>query len=191
MIGTTHADEMKTHWVHKLSAPFVLAGFLLLSFEQTALAARAIRLEILLEGEVVASGLYTAGDRTPPEVVWRYLKEPPGFISEEDQKIKADESNPLRAALTGNIEVRLRHVERVLASAKVTHLSLVRPEEARSNWHLPEAEVERLAQIAGLPTPATRGVATAAKTVILVSALLGILLVGGLLFWLIRRISVS
>ncbi|MEI7728462.1 MAG: hypothetical protein WCO56_02775 [Verrucomicrobiota bacterium] len=118
------------------------------------LAARFLHLIIVQSGQTNLQASYSSGDRTPVENVWRDLKEPPCFGSEERlTHITPDPQQTNRAVLTGDITLKLLHVDRVLAQVKLDRLELTRPEGQPQGWHLTAAEVERTAKLAGFSEP--------------------------------------
>jgi hypothetical protein len=59
----------------------------------------------------------------------------------------------LEAELVGDLAIRIQHVHRIIAQARLSTLALRRVDEQTSGWLLPAAEVERAAAIAGLGRP--------------------------------------
>jgi hypothetical protein len=69
-----------------------------------------------------------------------------GFI------LAAQEDDPRRALLNGDIVIRATHAsKRVIAEAAIPELVLVRDDDESSQWTLPPEEVTRTGIAAGLP----------------------------------------
>jgi hypothetical protein len=75
------------------------------------------------------------------------------MVEEETVTVKPDAEAPLQAILEGDILIEFSHVDRVLAQAELSRLTLIRSDDQSVMWFLSEQEVERTATIAGLGPP--------------------------------------
>lgn len=122
---------------------------------QAAFAARLLQVYIEQDGKVVAHTYYQDGGRAEAARVWRYLQHPPIMVDDDVTIIKADANEPQSALVEGDVNIRIQHVDRVIAHAELARLTLHRLDERTQEWFLSEAEVERTAAIAGLGPPET------------------------------------
>jgi hypothetical protein len=156
-----------------------------------ALAARLLHVYIEQDGKVVAHTYYDDGGRADAATVWRYLKNPPIMVEEEATSISADANDPLRGVLAGDVTIRIQHVDRVIAQARLSTLTLHRLDEGTPAWFLPESEVERTAAVAGLGPPKTGRGRLMAIVGLLVLIVLAVLMTVGIvvsmLFLRLRR----
>lgn len=130
-----------------------LLGFVLLTV-RPASAARLLDVYIEQDGNVVAHTYYDDGGRADAATVWRYLAEPPIMVEDEVTSIVPTEEDPLIAVLSGDLVIKIQHVDRVIAEAPLSSLRLQRESEQTVAWFLPHTEVERTAFMAGLDPPA-------------------------------------
>lgn len=120
----------------------ILAGLLTLWCTESAYAARLLRFTIEVNGKTVFDAIHTDHGTAKPAEVWSYLRS----VSFQG----AGEPGALQMKLQGVVVIRAIHVERILAEAKVTELTLTRPNATSTEWSLPADEVVRTAGIAGL-----------------------------------------
>lgn len=120
---------------------------------ESAAAARLLQVHIECDGQLVLHTYYDDGGRANAATVWRYLGRQPIMVEEETVTVEPDAENPLQATLEGDILIRFSHVDRVLAQAELSRLTLTRLDDQSSTWFLSEQEVERTATIAGLGPP--------------------------------------
>ena len=99
---------------------------------------RFLVFQIELDGQVVLEGMQGVSDIMPVDEMWDVLGKVP-FSAKEGQT-PPDE-------LEGDVVVRITHVNKELASAKLKTLSL-QPDAAGSNWSLSAAEAERVKRAA-------------------------------------------
>ena len=110
--------------------------------------ARLLHMEVYRTNQLVLRTMFDAPDREGPMDFWRRAGKEP-FASESHLVlVKADEENPLRATLTGQVQIKITHVDKVMTSATLTNLVLVRSTPESLKWHLAPAEVERVKQVA-------------------------------------------
>lgn len=153
-----------------------------------ASAARFLQLVIAQEGVTVLRAAYDSPDRAPTANAWRELQKPPIFGADTDStRITPNPQDPTRAVLKGDITVTLLHVDRLLAQAKVNRLELTRPDAQSLAWHLTGPEVERTAQLAGLPKPSLYLNRTVIGLTVVALLLLGFLLAVAFVGWRLRR----
>jgi hypothetical protein len=110
---------------------------------------RLLRMEVYQSDVLVLRTTFDAPDREKPADFWRRTGEEPFASDEEVARVKANEDNPLRARLTGPVRIRILHVDRLMTSASLTDLELVRSTPESLRWYLPEKEVQRAKQAAG------------------------------------------
>lgn len=119
----------------------------------TASAARLLQVHVECDGQLVLRTNYDDGGRADAATVWRYLGRQPIMVEEETVTVEPDGEAPLQATLEGDILIKFSHVDRVLAQAELSGLTLIRPDDQSVMWFLSEQEVERTATIAGLGPP--------------------------------------
>ncbi len=83
--------------------------------------------------------------------MWRSLQQAPIMLDEDFPSFTADSIDPLRTSLDGDVRLTISHVNRILAEATVSGLTLIRNDAQDERWFLPLKEVERTAAAAGLP----------------------------------------
>jgi len=147
----------------------------------SALAARRLHFYVIQGGKTNLQTIWTSSDATPAAKVWRNLGREPAEVDEPGLAVAPEPGNPLRATLTGEVEIKLTHAIFLLGYCKVTNLILIRRDANSPRWYLPRAEVERTARAAGLKL-ADRG-----NDYALAVALLGVAIGLGVLWVLVRR----
>ena len=75
-----------------------------------AAAARLLQVYIEQDGKVVAHTYYDDGGRADAATVWRYLATPPIMVDEDVTAIE-EEQPALEANLTGDLVIRIQHVD--------------------------------------------------------------------------------
>ncbi len=123
---------------------------------QPAWGARLLQVYVERDGIVVAHSYYEDDGRADAASVWHYLQHPPIMVDNGVAGIEADAEQRLEAHLEGDLLLRIQHVERIIAQARLSTLTLCREHEQSRAWFLPVAEVERTAAAAGLGPPAKR-----------------------------------
>jgi len=165
---------------------FLLTLGLCLVLSRAVWAARLLDVHVYDGDQVVLHTYYQDHGTEKTATVWRYLREKPIMVAEEDTSVVADKDDPLRATLKGNLRITISHVDRVLAEATATELSLVRERASDALWYLPEEEVERTAAIAGLP-PKPKGLGTTARRALIAAVVIAIVILAVALVWFIKR----
>lgn len=117
-----------------------------------ASAARLLHATIEQDGQIVLRTAYQDQGTAEAATVWRYLAKGP-LWAEKGAGIKAAADDPRKSRLTGAITVRVSHVDHTIALVKTSELNLVRANPDTEEWHLPPAEVERLAKANAIPDP--------------------------------------
>lgn len=104
---------------------------------------RHLHIEIELDGQVVFEGMRGVNDNMPVEQMWRVLDDVPF-------KMTAGYLNSLGSTdiqthtLNGKVLVRIKHVDRQLAIASLSSLSLSR--DSTGSWLLDDGETGRVEQ---------------------------------------------
>ncbi len=98
---------------------------------------RLLTVQIELDGQVVLEGIRGVPDNMPVDEMWDVLGE----------VAFAAKGGPPSGDLEGEVVVRIKHVDRELASANLKNLKLT-PNDAGSEWSLPQGQVERIKQAA-------------------------------------------
>ncbi len=115
-----------------------------------AWGARLLQVYVERDGTVVSCSYYEDDGRADEATVWRYLQRQPIMVDDGVTNIETDADNPLEAQLKGDLLLRIQHVERIIAQARLSTLTLCREHQQTQAWFLPVAEVERTAAVAGL-----------------------------------------
>ena len=124
--------------------------FAILSLDgESAFAARLLTVTFERDGRLLLQTSYDDDGFANAATVWRYLGRKPIMVAASSQ-VLASTVDPLRADLSGDVTISVRHVNRLIARAKVSHLTLARSDPSDTHWFLPGDEVERTARIAGL-----------------------------------------
>ncbi len=167
--------------------PACVLGIVVLSIQSVS-AARLLDVYIERDGQVIVHTFYDDGGRADAATVWRYLADPPIMVDDKTTRLEADAGSSLDVAIEGDILIRIQHVDRVIAQAKLSTLMLHRAAEQTDAWFLPEAEVERAARVAGLGPPSappSRTMPVRLSSVLAISILVLVGLLGTIVF--IRR----
>lgn len=124
----------------------LLAGLLTLCCTESAYAARLLRYTIEVNGQMMFDTIHTDNGLAKPAEVWSYLR----TTSFKAAGKLPGEPGAVQVKLQGTVVIRAMHVDRTLAEAKVTELTLTRPSDTSTEWSLSPEEVVRTAGIAGL-----------------------------------------
>jgi hypothetical protein len=110
------------------------------------------------------------------------------MVDDDATDVPVDAANPLVSKLEGEVTVKIQHVDRTIARARLSSLLLLRTDQQTQKWFLPVTEVERAARIAGLGT-ATRPdiLPFRIPIVVTISMLASIGLLAAITFLLVRR----
>ena len=98
---------------------------------------RLLTMEVYQSDQLVLRTTFDAPDREGPADFWRRTGAEP-FASDDDDR--------LRAKLVGAVQIRIQHVDRLMTSASLTNLDLVRNTPDSLRWYLPKKEVQRARQ---------------------------------------------
>ena len=105
-----------------------------------------------LDGQVVFRSIYLDWESgyANGATMWRYWgTEPVGC--EVPPQFEACDTNPLRARLVGSLYLKLEQSGRIIVDGSANELTLVRTHIDSNRWFLPNTEVERVAQLSGIP----------------------------------------
>jgi hypothetical protein len=97
------------------------------------------------DGKLVAHTYYDDNGLANAATVWRYLATPPIMVGEDITEIEP-EGPALEAKLTGELVIRFQHVDRVIAEARMSTLTLQRNTHCRTT-SLEEAELTSKRQL--------------------------------------------
>jgi len=128
----------------------LLAGLLSLWCTESAYAARLLTFTIEVNGQKVFETMHTDDGLAKPAEVWSYLR---STSFKATGKLPSEPGEEMQMKLQGTVVIRAIHAGRTLAEAKVTELTLTRPNGTGAEWSLPTDEVVRTAGIAGLSLP--------------------------------------
>ena len=103
---------------------------------QAATAARLLQVYIEQDGAVVIHSYYQDGGLADAATVWRYLQRPPIMVDDDAMAVKANAASLLKAELAGDVTMRIQHVNRIIAQARLSTLAL-RRHIGRRTEHLP------------------------------------------------------
>ena len=150
---------------------------------ESAYAARLLKAEVEVDGQIVLQTAYSDSGREKPATVWRYLAGEPGWA--ETAKIVADEADPQRARLKGNIVIRIQHGGSPVVQATASELELMRIGSPGDRWFLPEAELERVAAANGIQPPLARRIPDGGMLIALVAGMAAMVTIAGVLAWIV------
>ncbi|MEO1527259.1 MAG: hypothetical protein AAFX06_17605 [Planctomycetota bacterium] len=129
---------------------FVLLCLLLGSVACTR-GQRLLKYEIEVDGQVRYIGMRGVVDSTPVEEMWNELGQ---VVFEPVQSATTPAVNPAgdeevsgARLLEGKIVVRIRHVDRELATASLPKLTI--PADQAASWNLEDLDVQRIRSAAG------------------------------------------
>jgi len=118
---------------------FLIAAFgLLTTMSCTHPGQRLLTIQIELNGRVVFQGIRGVPDNIAIDKVWNVIG---------DVTLTSNTDQPQAKEVTGDIVVRIKHVESELANGKLEVLSLER-DTTNSGWRLKEGEVARIKKVA-------------------------------------------
>lgn len=95
---------------------------------------RLLTLQIDLDGQTVLEGICGVPDTMPVDTMWDVLA---------DVAFTAKGAPPQFNELKGDVVIRIKHVDRELASVKLKSLSL-QPDAAGTRWMLGKGELKRI-----------------------------------------------
>ncbi len=110
---------------------------------------KLLTLEVRHEGDVVLRTIFDVPDSSTTSEIWDATGREPFSTETAATSVSASEADPLKAKLTGAVEIRIRHGTWAVTRAALTDLTLSRSSPATADWHLPAAEVRRAKKSAG------------------------------------------
>ena len=105
---------------------------------------RLLYVDIELDGQVVFTGMRGVRDDMRVEHMWGILKDVT-FHTAADSADAVEDNSERTRTLSGNVVVRIKHVDRELAAVSLSSLSLTR-DAPNSSWSLGKGESERIQQ---------------------------------------------
>jgi hypothetical protein len=105
---------------------------------------RLLTIQIESDGNVVYEGIRGVPDSTPVDGMWEVLGDVP-FEPTDTQAHRTEDENANERTLNGTVVLRIKHVDKELASASVEELAL---HYSDGKWLLDAAEVSRIKQSA-------------------------------------------
>jgi hypothetical protein len=105
------------------------------------LGQRLLHIEIECDGDVVFTGMRGVRDDMPVEEMWNTLSDVP-FELAADSTVTVTGEDEQTCKLTGNVVVRIKHVESELAAISLSSISLTRNEE-NDSWSLSKDQSEQ------------------------------------------------
>ncbi len=109
-------------------------------------------MKVYHEGGLVLTTVFDVPDSSTTSEIWDAAGRKPFSTEAASTSVPAREADPLRARLTGPVEIKITHVTSTVTSAALTDLTLLRSSPDATDWHLPAAEVSR-ARNAAEPSP--------------------------------------
>ena len=116
----------------------------------SAFGMRFLKASVELNGQVVLRSAYEDGGRVDGATVWRYWGTEPMF-GEVSHPFEASSEDPLQATLDGSLYLKFEHGIRIIVDGRANKVTLIRTHINSNLWFLPRAEVERIAQLSGIP----------------------------------------
>ena len=107
-------------------------------------------MEVYQDDQLVLRTAFDAPDREGPADFWRRAGAEPFASDEEVARVEVDEANPLRASLVGPVRINIVHVDRLMTSASLTNLVLLRNTRESLRWYLAPEEIQRAKRATGL-----------------------------------------
>jgi len=111
---------------------------------------KLLKLEVSQGGEIILATLFDADDSSTASEIWDASGERPFATEVAATSLGQSEASPLKAELTGSVEIKITHTTNLQTSATLTGLTLVRSAPASDDWRLPAAEITRAKKAAGL-----------------------------------------
>lgn len=108
---------------------------------------RYLQVRIERERKPVLKTAYSVSDRLDGAAIWKSLQ---GKAFEPVGPLKLQSDSAKETVLTGQLRIVILHTDQTIATAQVDRVRLVRSAGAPGKWELPQEEVERTAQAAGL-----------------------------------------
>jgi len=111
---------------------------------------RLLTIQILLDDQIVLEGYRGVDDRTPIDEMWDVLESVEFHTPTEDPVSDITVEAGTKCSLEGNVVVRIKHVEQVLAQAELKKLTALAFEAKndRGFWMIGPADARRVKQSA-------------------------------------------
>lgn len=104
---------------------------------------KLLTLEIHHAQALVLETHFDADDRSTTSEIWDASGERPFSTQVAAPALQPTDADPLRAELSGPVEIRIVHVDNLEASVRLENLTLVRSSPTADDWRLPAAEIQR------------------------------------------------
>jgi hypothetical protein len=135
---------------HHVNATIYVAVALLCITSNTAFGITFLKATVELDGQVVFRSTYERLGSLDRATVWRFWgKEPEN--GEVLPPFAASEADPLRATLEGSLYLKIEYAWGAIVDGHAHELTLRRTHTGANLWFLPSSEVERIAELSGIP----------------------------------------
>ena len=104
---------------------------------------KLLHLRVYHGGECVLATDFDVRDTSTVSEIWDAAGRKPFSTQTAAESLGSNKANPLKAKLTGPVEIRISHPASDEISAKLTNLTLQRSSRDSDDWHLPAQEVSR------------------------------------------------
>ncbi len=111
---------------------------------------KLLPMEIYQNEQLVLRTPLDAPDREGPADFWRRAGKEPFASESEVARVVTDEDNLLCTTVTGRVQIKTVHADRLMTSAALTNVVLVRSAHDSLKWYLPPEEVQRASLAAGM-----------------------------------------
>ncbi len=111
---------------------------------------KLLTLEIHQAEAIVLETHFDAADTSTTSELWDASGERPVSTQLASPALQPTDADPLRAQLSGPVEIRLVHVDHLEARASLKNLTLVRSSPTADDWRLPATEIQRAKKASGL-----------------------------------------
>ena len=109
---------------------------------------RLFKADYRIGSNLVLSAAYDQSDAVPIKDLWDSLAEVPMSATKGNHPITPDPADPLKAVLSGDIEVSIVHAGDPLSSAKVKQITLKRDSDTSDLWYPDTATLKALTDAA-------------------------------------------
>ncbi len=104
---------------------------------------KLLHLRVYHGGECVLATDFDVRDTSTVSEIWDAAGRKPFSTQTAADSLGSNKANPLKAKLTGPVEIRISHPASDEISAKLTNLTLQRSSRVSDDWHLSAQEVSR------------------------------------------------
>jgi hypothetical protein len=108
---------------------------------------RYLQIHLERDGKLILRSECVVSDGLDAASMWKSLQ---GRPFDATSALTPTADDPQKAVLKGKIKITIMRVDRVIASALVDEIRLVRVPGSQERWEIPQDEVERTARAAGL-----------------------------------------